>query len=63
MQPLDLVEQRGDEGRGADRLEIEQPGAQAVVDVMRVIGDVVGERRRLRFEARKEGEIERLAAS
>ena len=33
-------------------LEREQPGAQPVVDVVGVIGDVVGERRRLRFEAR-----------
>ncbi len=31
--------------------EVEQRGAQPVVDVMRIIGDVVGERRRLRLGA------------
>ena len=31
--------------------ELEQAGAQAVVDVVRVVGDVVGDRRRLRLEA------------
>ena len=57
---LDLVEQRGDERDDADRREIEQAGAQAVVDVVRVIGDVVGDRRRLRLEAGEVGEIEAL---
>ena len=42
----------GEERRVADLGEIEQAGAQAVVDVVRVIGDVVGDRRRLRLEAR-----------
>ena len=41
--------QAGDEGDRADRGEIEQAGAQAVVDVVGVIGDVVGDRRRLRL--------------
>ena len=34
-----------------DIVERKQPGAQTVVDVMRVIGDVVGKRRRLRLGA------------
>ena len=62
MQALDLVEQRGDERNGADRGEIEQAGAQAVVDVVRVIGDVVGDRRRLRLETGVLAETEALQA-
>ena len=40
--------------------EIEQTRPQAVVDVVGVVGDVVGDRRRLRLEARVGGEAERL---
>ena len=40
--------------------EREQARAQAVVDVVGVVGDVVGERRRLRLEARVQAEVERL---
>ena len=55
MERVDLVEQAADERDGGAMLgEREQAGAQAVVDVMRVIGDVVGDRRRLRLEARVE---------
>ncbi len=35
-----------------------QPGAQTVVDIVGVIGDVVGQRRRLRFGAGEAGEVE-----
>ncbi len=47
----DLVEHHADERRRGDVLEREQAGAQPVVDVMGVIGDVVGDRRRLRLGA------------
>ena len=62
MQALDLVEQLGDERYGADGGEIEQAGAQAVVDVVRVIGDVVGDRRRLRLQTGVLGEMQALPA-
>ena len=56
MAVVDLAQELGDEGRGgADVGEREEAGAQAVVDVVRVIGDVVGDRRRLRLEARMQG--------
>ena len=37
---------------------VEQPGAQAIVDVVGVVGDVVGDRRALRFEAGEAVELE-----
>ena len=40
-------------------LEREQPGAQPVVDVVIVVGDVVGDRRDLRLQARPARQIER----
>ena len=53
MKFVDLVEQSCDKRNGgADRGERKQAGAQAVVDVVGVIGDVVGDRGRLRLEAR-----------
>ena len=42
-----------------DIVQAEQARAQAVVDVVRVIGDVVGDRGRLRLEARESMEFER----
>ena len=38
------------QGDGFEHLERKQPGAQTVVDVVRVVGDVVGDRRALRLE-------------
>jgi hypothetical protein len=61
---VDLVEQGP--GKATARIassKIEQAGAQAVVDVMGVIGDVVGDRRRLRLETREGGKVEALARS
>ena len=43
-------------------LEGQQPGAQAVVDVMGVVGDVVGDRRALRLEAGEAVELEVVTA-
>ena len=38
---------------GGNVVEVEQAGAQAVVDVVGVVGDVVGNRRDLRLGARR----------
>ncbi len=38
----------------------EQAGAQAIIDVMRVIGDIIRNRSRLRLEARVEAELQAL---
>ena len=49
---LDRVDNPGDKrNRAGDVVEPEQVGPQPVVDVMADIGDVVGLRRRLRFDA------------
>ena len=48
-----LVDLRNDVGRERHDLEVidfEQPGPQPVIDVMGVIGDVVGEGRDLRLQ-------------
>ena len=61
MEVVDLPHQAVDEGNGGAKLgEREQARAQAVVDVVGVIGDIVSDRRRLRLEARMEAEVERL---
>ena len=61
MEIVDLAEQSGDERNGGAELgDRKQAGAQAVVDVMGVVGDVVGDRGRLRLEAGMAREIERL---
>ena len=48
---LDLAHDGADRRHRGNVVQREQIGAQAVVDVVRVIGDVVGERRRLRLGA------------
>ncbi len=48
---VDLAHDVADDRHRGDVVEREQVGAQAVVDVMGVVGDVVGERRDLRFGA------------
>ncbi len=61
MESVDLSHQAVDERNGGAKLgEREQTGAQAVVDVMGVIGDIVSDRRRLRLEARMEAEVQAL---
>src|SRR5271166_537732 len=61
MEVLDFAEDLLDEGnRGADLGQTEEAGAQAVVDVVRIIGDVVGDRGRLPLEARLQAEVQRL---
>ena len=58
---VDLAEQSGGEWNGCAELgDRKQAGAQAVVDVVGVVGDVVGDRGGLRLEAGVAGEIERL---
>ena len=60
---VDLVEEFSGEGRRFTELgEAEEAGPEAVVDVVRAIGDVVGDGRRLRLEARMQAEVERLQA-
>jgi hypothetical protein len=49
MTRRDIVQQVPQEGNLAQVFEVEQTGAQPVVDVMGVIGDIVGERRALRL--------------
>ena len=61
MEAVDLPHEIADKRNGgADLGEREQAGAQAVVDVVRVIGDIVSDRRGLRLEARMEAEVQRL---
>ena len=49
--PAHLVEHRADQRHVAQIVDAEQAGAQAVVDVVVVVGDVVGERGDLRLGA------------
>jgi hypothetical protein len=44
---LDLAHEVADEIDAAQILDGEEPGAQAIVDIVGVIGDVIGYRRRL----------------
>ncbi len=61
MKLVDLLHQSGYERNfGAELGDRKQAGAQAVVDVVGVVGDVVGDRRRLSLEAGVAAEIERL---
>ena len=61
MKVVDLVEQSFDKRDGCVHfVEREETGAQAVVDVVGVVGDVVGDRRRLRLEARMQAQIQTL---
>ena len=48
---VDLAQQFVQERHLAQGLDVEKAGAQAVVDVMGIIGDVVGDRGRLRLAA------------
>src|SRR5271163_4478695 len=61
MRAFDFVHQRAGEREEPDIVQAEQARAQAIVDVVRVIGDVVGDRGRLRLEARESMELERMA--
>ena len=55
MERVDLFHQAVDIRNGGAKLgKREQTGAQAVVDVVSVIGDIVSDRSRLRLEARME---------
>ena len=55
---VDLLHQGGKERHVLEHLEGEVARAQAIVDVMRVVGDVVGDGRDLRFEAGMAGKLE-----
>ncbi len=50
---------RRERHRCGDVLDAEQPGADAIVEIVIVIGDIIGERRDLRFQPGMAGEIER----
>ena len=58
MKRVDLGQRRVQERNAAQIVEAEQAGAQAVVDVMGVIGDVVGQRRALRLGGGEKLQIE-----
>ena len=63
MEGIDLSHAvAGERHGGANFAKREQARAQSVVDVMRVIGDIVGDRRRLRLETRMKVEVEPLQA-
>ena len=59
--PGDLRDHVGGQRHHLEIVDPKQPGAQAVVDVMGVIGDIVGDRRDLRFERRKAPELQVIA--
>ena len=59
VERADLGPAPRDQGHGEQFFEAEQAGAQAVVDVVIVVGDVVGDRGDLRLEARPARQIER----
>ena len=44
---------------GGHRLDAEQPGADAIIQIVIVIGDIIGERRHLRLQPGMAGQIER----
>ena len=56
----DLGDDRARQCDGSKLIEAEQVGAQTVVDVVSVVGDVVGNRCDLRLQARKAPELEIL---
>ena len=58
----DTLKNRSDQRYIGEIGDREQPGAQTVVDVVVVIGDVVGQRCNLRLGARELVEGERVAA-
>ena len=61
MKSVDLSHQALDIRNGGAKLgEREQTGAQAIVDVVGVIGNIVCDRSRLRLEARMEAELQAL---
>ncbi len=61
MEAVDLPHEVADKRNGGAKLgEREQAGAQAVIDVVGVIGDIVSDRRGLRLEARMMAEVQRL---
>ena len=55
----DFGQQPADETDAGDVVQFEQAGAQPVVDVVSVIGDVVGDRGGLRLGAGKERQLQR----
>ncbi len=57
---IDLAHDVADDRNRGDVVERKQVGAQAVVDVVGVIGDVVGERGDLRFRAGKGPQLQIL---
>ena len=61
VKPVDLGEDRTDELHGRDIGDREQPGAQAVVDIVVVIGDVVGQGGDLRLGAGPARKLEIVA--
>ena len=58
--PVDLGEEIAQERDFGEVVDREQPGAQPVVDVMGIVGDVVGQRRRLRLAAGEGRELQIL---
>ena len=61
MLPVDLAQDIAGEREAGEILEREQAGAQTVIDVMRIVGDIVRNGRRLGFGAGEAPELEILA--
>ena len=55
----DFGQQAAGETDAGDVVQFEQAGAQPIVDVVSVVGDVVGDRGRLRLGAGKERQLQR----
>src|SRR5690606_4420736 len=60
MKSLDFIEQAGEEGQRPEILQSKEPCPQPVVDGVRIIGNVVGQRRSLRLGGGKTVEPEIL---
>jgi len=63
IKALHLIAQRADKRNLRDVLYVEQSGAQPVVYVMGVVGDVVGERGALRLGAGEKLQLQRKQRS
>ncbi len=59
MKPRDLCQKLGQKWHNGKIIEGEQPGTQAIIKVMGIVGNIVGQSRRLRLGAGKMAKIKR----